>query len=147
MITVEAYRDIIKDEEDRLPLLTLKEFFEDNPFEYAIAPNDVGYGRPDLEEIWEYMKKVEKMPHIAWVRVALHDDTEIVEQDDEEKLLLYGDTIVICSDLNCEELEELIDYRWLCSGGIETTTDWIEEYHFNIPEIPDGYDVHEMEWD
>lgn len=33
------------------------------------------------------------MPNIAWVRVALHDDTQIEEYDEEEVLTLAGDSI------------------------------------------------------
>jgi len=39
------------------------------------------------------LQKIELMPNIAWVRVALHDDTQIEEYDEEEVLTLAGDLI------------------------------------------------------
>ena len=40
------------------------------------------------------LQKIESMPNIAWVRVALHDDTEIVEKNGMEELVLMGDRCV-----------------------------------------------------
>jgi len=42
---------------DKLPLFTLTEFFEGNTDEESIAPNQWGYGRPTLAEIWNQLKK------------------------------------------------------------------------------------------
>ena len=58
-------------------MLTLVEFFEGNTEEDSIAPNQWREGRPSLAEIWDMLQKIELMPNIAWVRVTLHDDTQI----------------------------------------------------------------------
>lgn len=70
--------------------MTLDEFFEGNAAEDSIAPNQCGFGRPSLVEMWDMLRKVEAMPNMAWVRVALHNDTEIAEYDGKEVLELWG---------------------------------------------------------
>ena len=55
------------------------------------------------------LQKIELMPNIAWVRVALHDDTEIVENNGAEELVLAGDSIVICTTILPTELEKLVN--------------------------------------
>lgn len=103
-----------------MPLLTLDEFFDGNTEEDSIAPNQWEFGRPTLSEIRNMLQKIELMPDIAWVRVALHDDTEIVENNGKEELVLAGDTIVICTTILPAELEKLVNCEWLCSDGVIT---------------------------
>lgn len=95
MIELNTFKKILEENEERLPLLTLDEFFDGNTEEDSIAPNQWEFGRPTLSEIRNMLQKIELMPDIAWVRVALHDDTEIVENNGKEELVLAGDTIVI----------------------------------------------------
>ena len=90
-----------------------------NTAEDSIAPNECDFGRPSLAQIWDFLQKIEELPNIAWVRVSLHNDTEIAKYDGEEVLELWGDTIVVCTSVPEEELEELMKYQWLCSGGAE----------------------------
>ena len=104
--SVEYIKKILERNEERLPLLTLDDFFNGNTAEDSIAPNQWGFGRPTLSEIWNMLQKIELLPNIAWVRVALHDDTEIVENDGTEELVLAGDTIVICTTISPAELEK-----------------------------------------
>lgn len=86
MIALSTLKKILERNEERLPLLTLDDFFNGNTAEDSIAPNQWGFGRPTLSEIWNMLQKIELLPNIAWVRVALHDDTEIVENDGTEEL-------------------------------------------------------------
>lgn len=109
-------RNIGKNEEHLL-LLTLDEFFCGNTEEDSIAPNQWGFGRPTLSEIWNMLQKIEWMSDIAWIRVALHEDTEIVENNGKEELVLAGDTIVICTTILPVELEKIVNCEWLCSDG------------------------------
>lgn len=55
----------------------MNKFFEGNAAEDSIAPNDWEYGRPSISEIWDIMRNLERTPNIGWIRVALHNDTEI----------------------------------------------------------------------
>lgn len=126
MIELNTFKKILEENEERLPLLTLDEFFDGNTEEDSIAPNQWEFGRPTLSEIRNMLQKIELMPDIAWVRVALHDDTEIVENNGKEELV------------NCE---------WLCSDGVIT----IEAFELNtyscVPPIPDNFDCLEIVWD
>lgn len=107
MIALSTFKKILERNEERLPLLTLDDFFNGNTAEDSIAPNQWGFGRPTLSEMWNMLQKIELLPNIAWVRVALHDDTEIVENDGTEELVLAGDTIVICTTISPAELEKI----------------------------------------
>lgn len=50
-------------------------------------------------EIWELMRNLEKRPDIAWIRIELHNDTEIAEYDGKEVLALAGESPIICTSL------------------------------------------------
>ena len=144
MIELSTFKKILEENEERLPLLTLDEFFNGNTAEDSIAPNQWGFGRPTLSEIWDMLQKLELMPNIAWVRVSLHDDTEIVENDGTEELVLAGDTIVVCTTILPAELEKLVNLEWLCA-------DWVIKTKLKIyscvPPIPENFDCLEIVWD
>lgn len=53
MIDVESFKELLGDNGERFPLLTLDEFFEGNTQEDSIAPNQWEFGRPSLGEMWE----------------------------------------------------------------------------------------------
>ena len=147
MIELNTFKKLLKENEECLPLLTLDEFFNGNTEEDSIAPNQWEFGRPTLSEIWDMLQKIELMPNIAWVRVALHNDTEIVENNGAEELALAGDTIVVCTTILPTELEKLVNCEWLCSDGVIT----IEASELNtyscVPPIPENYNCLEIVWD
>lgn len=148
MIAFNTIKKLMDEDEDRLPLLTLDEFFNGNTEEYSIAPNQFGFGRPPLAEIWDIMQKVEAMPNTAWVRVALHDDTEVVEYDGKELLHLSGDEIIICTSVNASELEELVNCERLCSDGAEEwETSSLDSFFSCRPPVPDGFHCFGIVWD
>lgn len=62
MIELDTFKKLMVENNDRLPLLTLDEFFEGNTAEDSIAPNDCDFGRPSIAEIWELMRNLEKDP-------------------------------------------------------------------------------------
>ena len=64
--------------------MTLEEFFVDNNDEYSIALNQAEESRPSLDVIYAKFKSLESKDDIAWIRVNLHDDTEIIESEDGE---------------------------------------------------------------
>lgn len=144
MIELNASKKILEENEGHLPLLTLDEFFNGNTVEDSIAPNQWDFGRPTLSEIWNMLQKIERMPNIAWVRVALHDDTEIVENDGTEELVLVGDTIVVCTIISPVKLEKIVNCEWLCSDGIIKTK---LNIYSRVPPIPENFDCLEIVWD
>ena len=148
MMEPNVFKKLMEENDDRLPLLTLDEFFEGNTAEDSIAPNDCGYGRPSIAEIWELMRELEKRPDVAWIRVELHDDTEIAEYEGKEVLVLAGESLVVCTSLSAPELEELARCEWLCSGGAE---EWEESEMDSLfscrPPVPDGFHCFAIVWD
>ena len=147
MIAPHAFKKILEETDDRLPLLTLDEFFNGNTAEDSIAPNQWGFGRPTIAEIWDVLQKIESMPKVAWVRVALHYDTEIVENNGKEELVLAGDTIVVCTTISPDELEKLVNCEWLGSDGVITIDAFQLELYSCVPPIPDNFDCLEIVWD
>lgn len=118
MIELNAFKKLIAENDDRLPLLTLDEFFSGNTAEDSIAPNQWEEGRPPIAGIWNLMQTLEKTPGVAWIRIELHDDTEIAEYDGKEILVLAGESIIVCTSLPASELETLARCEWLCSGWL-----------------------------
>lgn len=145
MIGINEFKKMMEQDGECLPLLTLDQFFLDNVEEESIAPNQWLYGRPSISDISSMLKELEKNDTIAWVRVSLHDDTEIEVNDmGEEVLFLSGDTVIICTSVNIEELKKMIDMEWLCSDGIISAD--MKDY-FNVPDIPENYHCFEIVWD
>ena len=148
MMDPSVFKKLMEENDDRLPLLTLDDFFEGNTAEDSIAPNDCGYGRPSIAEIWKLMRELEKRPDVAWIRVELHDDTEIAEYEGKEVLVLAGESLVVCTSLSAPELEELARCEWLCSGGAE---EWEESELDSLfscrPPVPDGFHCFAIVWD
>lgn len=147
MIALSTFKKILEENKERLPLLTLDEFFNGNTAEDSIAPNQWEFGRPTLSEIWDMLRKIELMPDIAWVRVAMHNDTEIVENNGTEELVLAGDSIVICTTILPAELEKLVNCEWLCSDGVIATGASGLKIYSCIPPIPENFDCLEIVWD
>jgi len=67
-----AFDLIEHDGEDlRIPL---EDYFEGNTQEESIAPNQVGFGRPSLERMYEILKAIRARPDVQTVVVGLHPD-------------------------------------------------------------------------
>lgn len=147
MIELKKFKKILEENEERLPLLTLDEFFDGNTVEDSIAPNQWEFGRPTLLEICGILQKIEAMPNIAWVRIMLHSDTEIVENDGKEILHLAGDTIVLCTAISPAELEKLVNCEWLCSDGVIKIKAVELSAYSCVPPIPDNFECSEIVWD
>lgn len=147
MIALDTFKKIMDDFEGRLPLLTLDEFFDGNPNEDAIAPNQWGYGRPSLAEIWAVLQKAEALPNVAWVRVVLHFDTEIEERNGRESLELCGDTIALCTMAQPAEIEKWVNSEWLCADGIIALKDAELNLFSCVPIIPEGFSCWAIVWD
>lgn len=147
MIELNTFKRILEENEERLPLLTLDEFFNGNTEEDSIAPNQWGFGRPLLFEIWNMLQKIELMPNIAWIRVIPHYDTEIVQKDGKEVLNLAGDAIVLCTTILPTELEKLVNCEWLCSDGAIKIKAFELNIYSCVPPIPENFDCLEIVWD
>src|SRR5688572_25162178 len=56
------------------PVVGLDEYFSGNTDEACIAPNQVGYGRPALAELYVKFKGIEKRADVQAVLVGIHPD-------------------------------------------------------------------------
>lgn len=148
MIELDVFKKLMEENDNRLPLLTLDEFFEGNTAEDSIAPNDCDFGRPSIAEIWELMRNLEKMPDVAWIRIELHNDTEIAEYGGKEVLVPAGESPIICTSLSASELETLAKCEWLHSGGTEEWDVSSADSLFSCrPPVPDGFSCFAIVWD
>ena len=147
MIELNKFKKILNDNEKRLPSLTLDEFFNGNTEEDSIAPNQWEFGRPTLAEIWDMLQKIELRTDIAWVRVALHYDTEIIENNGKEELILAGDTIIICTAIPPAQLKKLVNCEWLCSDGIITIKLSELNTYSCVPPVPANFNCLAIVWD
>ena len=148
MIELNAFKKLMVENNNRLPLLTLDEFFRGNIAEDSIAPNQWKMGRPSITEIWKLMQNLEQMPSIAWIRIELHNDTEIAEYGGREVLILAGESIVICTSLTVPDLETFARCEWLCSGGAEEWEESALDRLFSCrPPVPDGFHCFSIVWD
>ena len=145
MIALNVFKQLLAENNDHFRLLTLDEFFSENSEEDSIAPNQWGYGRPPLAEIWEILRKIELISNVEWVRVTLHYDTEIIEDNGTEILNLAGESIMVCTDMEADEMEEIVNCEWLCSDGIIKSNPAL--YYSRIPPIPQNYNCFEIVWD
>ena len=146
MITFDEFKKRFEEDEEKLPLLTLDEFFEDNEAEDSIAPNEIDEGRPTLAEMYNYFNDLESMDGIDWIRVELHDDTYL---DDEEEILeLAGESILIATSLSEEVIVDKVHSYWLCADGVSSFDyEELSDYYTNIPELPEGSNFYEICWD
>ncbi|MFF2270875.1 hypothetical protein ACFVTX_01275 [Agromyces sp. NPDC058136] len=130
-------------EGDRLPLLTLDEFFDDNTAEDSLAPNQWGYGRPPLAEILRRLREAEQTPDVAWVRVGLHWDTEVDEEDGD----VCAESILIATTAPASELEARLETESLQSDGIiESDAASLEDY-CGIPAVSGHERIVFLVWD
>lgn len=140
MISITKIKKLFDESLDKMPLLTLDEFFKDNEIEDSIAPNNWLYGRPSISDIYNKLLEIEKLEQIDWVRVSLHEDTDI----EDEEIFISGDTIVICTNLSKKELEDKVDIEYLFADAVIDAD--IKEYS-NVPEIPKDCNIYEIVWD
>ncbi|WP_020664956.1 hypothetical protein [Amycolatopsis benzoatilytica] len=140
MLTRDAVLALSAAGADRIPLLTVEEFFAGNTAEDSIAPNQVGYGRPDLAEIAARLTALAADPAVAWVRVQLHE--EMFEDGYDG---LAAESVAICAELSDAALDTWLD-------GLEAEPVWEgfsypENDFCEVPAVPAGFRVRTLGWD
>ncbi|WP_430333650.1 hypothetical protein [Rhodococcus sp. ACT016] len=128
--------------DDRYPLLTLREFFHGNEVEDSIAPNQYGYGRPDLAEIARRLAQLAADPAVAWVRIQLHE--EMFEDDYEG---LAAEAVAICTTLAGEDVDTRLDVESLQAEPVWEGLVYDVADFCDVPAVPDGYRVLSLVWD
>jgi hypothetical protein len=126
---------------EKLPVVPLALYFEGNSDEECIAPNQVGYGRPSLAELYAAFRAIEARPNVEGVFVGLHFDWSEAEQDDA--LWPAGENIHILTTASIEEAETWID--GLASDGL--IEGWPYGKHPAAPTPSPGFRVYTVCWD
>lgn len=65
------------------PVVELDEYFLENAQEDSIAPNQVGYGRPVLVEMYRVLSEIRAKPTVSAVLVSIHNDWVMALDHDE----------------------------------------------------------------
>lgn len=97
---------------------------------------------------WLLLWELEKRPDVEWIRIELHNDTEIAEYEGKEILVLAGESLIVCTSLSATELETLARCEWLCSGGTEEWKKFAMDSLFSCrPPVPNGFHCFAIVWD
>ena len=89
------------------PVVGLDDYFRGNTEEESIAPNQVGYGRPDLASIYQRFCEIRDRDDVQLVLVSLHDEWEDALDDDE--LWPAGDCIHIYTSASQADVESWVE--------------------------------------
>nr|WP_206766091.1 MULTISPECIES: hypothetical protein [Shewanella] len=126
---------------EHCPVVTLNEYFLENEDEESIAPNNWGYGRPSIKEIYRCLKEIEHRSDVQGVYVGMHDEWSEALEDDELWPAAENIHILTCAPL--AEVEEWIE--GIAADGMGTG--WPYGEHQLSPKPYAGYHVYTVYWD
>ncbi len=119
----------------------LDEYFEGNTDEESIAPNQVGYGRPSLSDLYVRFRQIKQRPDVQDVLVGIHGDW--IEAIDDPDLWPAAENIHIYTSASSEEVR-----KWIAGleadGPIEG---WPYGKHPSAPTPKPGFKVFTVCWD
>jgi len=127
-------------EGDTPPAVDFRLFFEGNAEEESIAPNEWGFGRPPIAELYERFKRIAARPDVERVLVSLHFDWAMPESSEG---FPPGDTVLIFSSAKTEEVEQWVD--GLAHDGV--LAGWPQGKPKNAPDPSPGMRIHCVVWD
>ena len=122
------------------PVVDLDLYFAGNTDEDSIAPNQWGYGRPPIAQLYAMFRQIAARPEVEKVLVGLHQDW--CEHDDAGGFP-SAENVHILTSASQEEVE-----RWI--AGMEAdgvVAGWPYGKPANAPEPSDGYAVFSVCWD
>lgn len=123
------------------PVVTLDEYFSGNTNEDCIAPNQLGYGRPPLAEMYRKFTVIQQKPSVRAVLVGIHDDW--VEALQDSQTWPAAENIHIYTTASLDEV-----YIWIAGlaadGAIEG---WPYGMHPHAPKPEPGVMVYSVCWD
>ena len=123
------------------PVVSLDEYFMGNEQEDSIAPNQWGYGRPSIRDIYTRLKAIEERSDVQGVFVGLHQDWAEALEDDElwpaaENIHIFSSAPQDIADAWVEGFE---------SDGVGTG--WPYGKHAATPDPIDDHQVYTVYWD
>jgi len=123
------------------PVLTLDEYFTGNTDESSIAPNQAGYGRPPLAELYARFKAIQQKRNVQAVLVGIHGDW--TESHKYPHRWPPAENVHIYTTASREEVES-----WIAGleadGAIEG---WPYGMHPFAPQLNPGFQVFSVCWD
>ena len=123
------------------PVVTLDEYFIGNTDEDSIAPNQVGYGRPALAELYTRFREIQEKPSVQAVLVGIHGDwTEALKCTD---VWPAAENLHIYTTASAREVEAWVE--GLAADGV--IKGWPYGAHPSAPTPRPGYKVFTVCWD
>lgn len=128
-------------ETDAPPAVPLATYFEGNTDEESIAPNQWGYGRPPIAEIYARFKSIEARTEVQCVLVGLHFDW--VEALEDETVWPAAENVHIIAAAKEAEVESwIVDVQ---PDGL--FVGWPYGEHPSSPKPGPGHRVFSVCWD
>ncbi|MBJ7533854.1 hypothetical protein JDN40_07035 [Rhodomicrobium vannielii ATCC 17100] len=123
------------------PVVELDDYFEGNTREDSIAPNQVGWGRPGLAELFASLKTIRARPDVQAVLVGIHGDW--VEALDAEESWPAAENVFIYTSARMSDVE-----KWIAGFKADgVIKGWPYGKHPAAPEPQNGYAVYAICWD
>lgn len=138
---IEKIQGLVEEDDSVPPVVELDEYFLGNTQEDCIAPNQVGYGRPELADLYRALKAIRERPNVQAVFVGIHDDwVEALEHND---VWPAAENIHIYTSAKRSDVEQWIS-NFAADGVIKG---WPYGKHPSAPEPQNGYTVYSVCWD
>ena len=119
----------------------LDDYFLGNDQEDCIAPNQVGYGRPPLQEVYRRFQEIADRADVQAVLVGLHDDW--TEAEKFADIWPAGDAIHIYTSASRSDVE-----TWIAGLGADgAVKGWPRGKHRSAPDPGRGCSVYTVVWD
>ncbi|PHV20872.1 hypothetical protein CSQ92_15900 [Janthinobacterium sp. BJB446] len=129
---------------DAPPVIDLDLYFAGNTDEESIAPNQWGYGRPPIAQLYERFREIAARPDVEKVLVGLHQDwCDYGEADVDAKRFPPAENVHIFTSARQDEVA-----RWI--AGMEADgviPGWPYGKPDNAPDPSQGYTVLSVCWD
>jgi hypothetical protein len=138
---LEKLEELDQIDPEHFPIVSLDEYFIGNEQEDSIAPNQWGYGRPPIRDIYACLKALEARSDVQGVFVGLHQDWAEALTDNE--LWPVAENIHIYSSASQDVADGWIE-------GFETDDigpGWPYGKHAAAPDPISGYHVYTVYWD
>lgn len=130
-----------KQDSKKPPVVDLDEYFEGNTDEESIAPNQVGYGRPSLTELYARFRQIKERADVQDVLVGIHG--EWVDAIDDPELWPAAENVHIYTSASRDDVQQWIA-GLKADGAIEG---WPYGKHPSAPPPKPGFKVFTVCWD
>ena len=132
------------DDGDTPPVVDLDLYFAGNADEESIAPNQWGYGRPPIAQLYDRFREIAARPEVEKVLVGLHQDWCDYDEDEVAAgRFPPAENVHLFTRAKVEEVE-----GWI--AGMEADgviAGWPYGKPANAPAPSEGYSVLSVCWD